>query len=207
VRRFTLPRTPFEDLVDGVEMDLDRQRYQSFEELYEYCWRVASTVGLICIEIFGVHGDRAREYAVNLGVALQLTNILRTWRATSGTAVSICRSTTSPVRVHRGRSPGRPRDRPRARPAGVRASRAKTSTGARPRLGPTARAGGWWRPRSWRPSIVICSRASNEGGTTYSRRVSACPGRVRPGSRLASGRAAGPMAAPDVIVVGAGFAG
>jgi len=77
VRRFTLPRTPFEDLVDGVEMDLDRQRYQSFEELYEYCWRVASTVGLICIEIFGVHGDRAREYAVNLGVALQLTNILR----------------------------------------------------------------------------------------------------------------------------------
>ena len=43
VRRFTLPRTPFEDLVDGVEMDLDRQRYQSFEELYEYCWRVAST--------------------------------------------------------------------------------------------------------------------------------------------------------------------
>ena len=77
VQRFTLPRTPFEDLVDGVEMDLDRQRYQSFEELYEYCWRVASTVGLICIEIFGVHGDRAREYAVNLGVALQLTNILR----------------------------------------------------------------------------------------------------------------------------------
>ena len=77
VQRFTLPRTPFEDLVDGVEMDLDRRRYQSFEELYEYCWRVASTVGLICIEIFGVHGDRAREYAVNLGVALQLTNILR----------------------------------------------------------------------------------------------------------------------------------
>jgi len=77
VQRFTLPRTPFDDLVDGVEMDLDRQRYQSFDDLYEYCWRVASTVGLICIEIFGVHGDRAREYAVNLGVALQLTNILR----------------------------------------------------------------------------------------------------------------------------------
>jgi len=74
---FHLPRRPFEDLVDGVEMDLDRQRYQSFEELYEYCWRVASTVGLICVEIFGVHGDRARDYAVNLGVALQLTNILR----------------------------------------------------------------------------------------------------------------------------------
>jgi 15-cis-phytoene synthase len=77
VQRFTLPRRPFEDLVDGVEMDLDRLRYQSFDELYEYCWRVASTVGLICIEIFGVRGDRARDYAVNLGVALQLTNILR----------------------------------------------------------------------------------------------------------------------------------
>ena len=77
VQRFTLPQQPFKDLVDGVEMDLDRQRYQSFEDLYEYCWRVASTVGLICIEIFGVRGDRAREYAVNLGVALQLTNILR----------------------------------------------------------------------------------------------------------------------------------
>jgi 15-cis-phytoene synthase len=77
IRRFTLPRKPFEDLVDGVEMDLDRQRYASFDDLYEYCWRVASTVGLICIEIFGVHGDRARDYAVNLGVALQLTNILR----------------------------------------------------------------------------------------------------------------------------------
>jgi phytoene synthase len=77
IATFHLPRGPFDDLVDGVEMDLDRQRYKSFDELYEYCWRVASTVGLICIEIFGVPGDRGRDYAVNLGVALQLTNILR----------------------------------------------------------------------------------------------------------------------------------
>jgi 15-cis-phytoene synthase len=77
IQRFRLPRKPFEDLVDGVEMDLDCRRYSSFDDLYEYCWRVASTVGLICIEIFGVHGDRGRDYAVNLGVALQLTNILR----------------------------------------------------------------------------------------------------------------------------------
>jgi 15-cis-phytoene synthase len=73
--RFALSRQPFADLIDGVEMDLDRCRYRTFEELYEYCWRVASTVGFICLEIFGARD--AREYAVNLGVALQLTNILR----------------------------------------------------------------------------------------------------------------------------------
>ncbi len=73
--RFSLSRQPFADLIDGVEMDLDRCRYPTFEDLYEYCWRVASTVGLICLEIFGARD--ARDYAVNLGVALQLTNILR----------------------------------------------------------------------------------------------------------------------------------
>jgi phytoene synthase len=75
IRHFTLSRQPFADLIDGCEMDLDRSRYQTFAELYEYCWRVASTVGLICIEIFGARS--AREYAMHLGVALQLTNILR----------------------------------------------------------------------------------------------------------------------------------
>jgi 15-cis-phytoene synthase len=70
-----LSRQPFADLIDGVEMDLDRARYATFDDLYEYCWRVASTVGLICLEIFGARA--ARDYAVNLGVALQLTNILR----------------------------------------------------------------------------------------------------------------------------------
>lgn len=73
--RFSLSRQPFADLIDGVEMDLDRCRYPTFQDLYEYCWRVASTVGLICLEIFGARD--ARDYAVNLGVALQLTNILR----------------------------------------------------------------------------------------------------------------------------------
>jgi phytoene synthase len=58
-------------------MDLDHRRYHTFDELYEYCWRVASTVGLICIQVFGVPADEARQYAVNLGVAPQLTNILR----------------------------------------------------------------------------------------------------------------------------------
>jgi 15-cis-phytoene synthase len=77
IERFTLPRRPFEDLVDGVEMDLRITRYDTFEALHEYCWRVASTVGLICVEIFGYTRPESRDYAVNLGIALQLTNIIR----------------------------------------------------------------------------------------------------------------------------------
>jgi phytoene synthase len=77
IRAFDLPRSPFEDVIDGVAMDLDRTRYQTFNELAEYCRRVASAVGLICISVFGCRSDAAREYAVNLGLALQLTNILR----------------------------------------------------------------------------------------------------------------------------------
>ncbi|MEP7119000.1 MAG: presqualene diphosphate synthase HpnD [Acidobacteriota bacterium] len=75
--QFALPRRSFEDLVDGVEMDLTRQRYGSFDELREYCWRVASTVGIICLNIFGCRHPGGRDYALNLGLALQLTNIVR----------------------------------------------------------------------------------------------------------------------------------
>jgi phytoene synthase len=74
---FGLPRQAFEDVIDGVAMDLDTTRYATFDDLFEYCRRVASAVGLICIRIFGCTSARACEYAVNLGVALQLTNILR----------------------------------------------------------------------------------------------------------------------------------
>jgi phytoene synthase len=77
IRQFDLPRQAFEDVIDGVAMDLDRARYDSFADLLQYCQRVASAVGLICIRIFGASDARAGEYAVNLGVALQLTNILR----------------------------------------------------------------------------------------------------------------------------------
>lgn len=77
VREFNLPRRPFDDLIDGVEMDLRHARYPSFDALSEYCRRVASAVGLICVEIFGYRNPRTREYAVNLGLALQLTNIIR----------------------------------------------------------------------------------------------------------------------------------
>lgn len=77
VRRFDLPRRSFDDLVDGVQMDLERTRYETFDELREYCWRVASTVGLICLNIFGCRHPGGRDYAMQLGLALQLTNIVR----------------------------------------------------------------------------------------------------------------------------------
>ena len=77
IARFDLPRQAFEDVIDGVAMDLDTMRYQTFADLFEYCRRVASAVGLICIRVFGCRSDQARDYALNLGVALQLTNILR----------------------------------------------------------------------------------------------------------------------------------
>src|SRR5438067_1128153 len=77
IRAYDLPRQAFEDVIDGVAMDLDTTRYETFEALLEYCRRVASAVGLICIRIFGCSSARACDYALNLGVALQLTNILR----------------------------------------------------------------------------------------------------------------------------------
>jgi phytoene synthase len=77
IKEFDLPRAAFEDVIDGVAMDLDTTRYETFADLLEYCLRVASAVGLICIRVFGCRDDAAREYALNLGVALQLTNILR----------------------------------------------------------------------------------------------------------------------------------
>lgn len=77
VREFSLPRTPFEELIDGVAMDLAQVRYDTFDALAGYCRRVASAVGLICVEVFGYSDPRARSYAMNLGIALQLTNIVR----------------------------------------------------------------------------------------------------------------------------------
>ena len=77
ILEFTLPKQPFLDLIEGMEMDLRWHSYQTFADLREYCYRAASAVGLICIEIFGYESARTREYAVNLGLALQLTNILR----------------------------------------------------------------------------------------------------------------------------------
>jgi phytoene synthase len=77
VDRFNLPRTAFDALIEGVEMDLRQRRYATFGDLYQYCIRVASAVGLMCVEIFGYRHPASRQYAIELGVALQLTNILR----------------------------------------------------------------------------------------------------------------------------------
>lgn len=75
VESFRLSRQPFDDLVDGVEMDLRQSRYQTFDELTGYCRRVASAVGVMCIEVFGCRDSK--DYAYNLGLALQITNIIR----------------------------------------------------------------------------------------------------------------------------------
>ena len=77
IREFKIPRQPFEDLILGLEMDLNAERYETFDDLSLYCYRVASTIGLMAIEIFGYTDPRTRQYAVNLGKALQLVNILR----------------------------------------------------------------------------------------------------------------------------------
>ena len=74
---FAIPRSYLEDVIRGVEMDLDVSRFESFDDLREYCRLVASAVGLICIEIFGYEDPAAIDYAVDFGLAMQLTNIMR----------------------------------------------------------------------------------------------------------------------------------
>jgi 15-cis-phytoene synthase len=77
VRAFPIPREALEAIIDGVESDLEQRTYETAEDLYPYCYRVASAVGLCAIEIFGYTDPRARQYAIDLGTALQLTNIVR----------------------------------------------------------------------------------------------------------------------------------
>lgn len=77
IQRFHIPVEHFYELIKGMEMDLLNTRYTTFSELEQYCYRAASTVGLICAEVFGYTNEKTKQYAINLGVALQLTNILR----------------------------------------------------------------------------------------------------------------------------------
>ena len=84
VKRFGIPRAYFDAIIDGAEMDLTVTRYATFEDLYQYCYRVASAVGLVCIHIFGFNGKEARQYAESCGIAFQLTNILRDVREDAG---------------------------------------------------------------------------------------------------------------------------
>jgi phytoene synthase len=77
MERYSLPSEMLEEIIAGVEMDLKISRYATFEELRVYCYRVASAVGLVSIEIFGHHNPACKEYAIQLGLALQMTNIIR----------------------------------------------------------------------------------------------------------------------------------
>ncbi|MDR9437553.1 MAG: presqualene diphosphate synthase HpnD [Thiohalophilus sp.] len=77
IAEFDLPREYFVEIIDGMEMDLEQHRYTTFKELSLYCYRVASVVGLLSAEIFGYRDRRTLKYARDLGLAFQLTNILR----------------------------------------------------------------------------------------------------------------------------------
>ena len=77
IARYHLPFAHFDELIRGVEMDLDIKRYKNYDDLEQYCYRVASVVGLLSVEIFGYKDPACRDYAIHLGKALQLTNILR----------------------------------------------------------------------------------------------------------------------------------
>jgi 15-cis-phytoene synthase len=77
IAKYSLTPAMLEEIIEGVEMDLHNVRYNSFEELRMYCYRVASAVGLVSIEIFGYRNPACRQYAIQLGLALQMTNIIR----------------------------------------------------------------------------------------------------------------------------------
>jgi 15-cis-phytoene synthase len=77
VRKYSIPESYFYELIEGAEMDQSKTRYQTFDDLYQYCYRVASVVGLVCIHIFGFSEEVAKTHAEYCGIAFQLTNILR----------------------------------------------------------------------------------------------------------------------------------
>ena len=77
MKKYAITPEMLEEIIAGVEMDLKIQRYQTFDELRVYCYRVASAVGLVSIEIFGYRDPACKEYAIQLGLALQTTNIIR----------------------------------------------------------------------------------------------------------------------------------
>jgi len=77
VRQYSIPAQYFHWIIDGAEMDLDTPQYETFDDLYKYCFHVASAVGFVCLQIFGFEDERAKKYAEQCGIAFQLTNILR----------------------------------------------------------------------------------------------------------------------------------
>ncbi len=84
IQDFHIGREPLVELLDGVRMDLDISRYRNFVQLSQYCYRVAGTVGVICLDIFNCPKEKCRDYAVALGLAFQITNILRDIKEDAG---------------------------------------------------------------------------------------------------------------------------
>ena len=162
-------------------MDLEHTRYATFDDLREYCWRVASTVGLICLNIFGCRHPGGRDYAMNLGLALQLTNIVRDVATDLGRGRiylpqdEMARAGCSEAQLTAGT----------VTPAGGGAARrcsargpATTTSGRRPRCR-LARPGTWWRPRSWARSTSPSCSASSAAASTCSPRWCGCRGPQR----------------------------
>jgi 15-cis-phytoene synthase len=108
IRRYAIPPDCFHWVIDGAEMDLAIDRYQTFEDLYGYCFKVASAVGLVCLQIFGYTDERAKEHAEHCGIAFQLTNILRDIKEDAGMgriylpAEDLARFQYPPEDLHRG---------------------------------------------------------------------------------------------------------
>ena len=165
----------FEDVVAGCRMDLTTRRYATFADLRVYCERVASAVGLASIEIFGYDDPRTREYAVELGLALQLTNILRDVAADAArdrvylpledlarfgvSEEELLAAARGPRRAPRGRPRPAPRLRGGPRPLALRGRGLAAS--------PSATAGRCSPRRSWARSTARCSR-SGPGAATRS---------------------------------------
>jgi phytoene synthase len=84
VHNFSIPAEYFHWIIDGAEADLDIHQYETFDDLYRYCFNVASAVGLVCIQIFGFDDESAKKYAEQCGIAFQLTNILRDVKEDAG---------------------------------------------------------------------------------------------------------------------------
>ncbi len=154
------------------------RRYATFDDLYEYCIRVASAVGLMCVEIFGYREPRAREYATELGVALQLTNILRDVpvdladgpRVPAGGGPRIA-TDVAEADLQREVSRGRARRAIAGREGAAAAAgrpRARVLRRAPPRRCRARTRAGWSRPRSWARSTAACSTASKRATTTSS---------------------------------------
>ena len=109
---FGIPYTYLNEILQGVEMDMVKTRFGDFDELREYCYKVASVVGLVCIRIFGYTDANAEEYAVDMGLALQLTNILRDVKEGHGALPGLHPARrNAPFRIHRSRTKTRRYDR------------------------------------------------------------------------------------------------